>query len=164
MIRLSQFWGLLVGIEEVIREIPALNGALCPLITDQNRTTGYMEIVKRARGRLRAFSTFGASSRGNRPGGRATYAVRTSNSVRAEWNQRIPKRGFRSRRSGPLVRTAELGSIPCAQGPDMVCGAVMMMVLVGLLLRIAGSHRLIAVVMMMAVDFVAQSYFFCKCC
>lgn len=68
VVPLSAFGGLQVDIEEFIREIPALNGTLRPLITDHKRTTPGMEILQRVIRILRASSSVRAPSRGNRAG------------------------------------------------------------------------------------------------
>lgn len=58
-----------MDIEEVIREIPALVGSLRPLITYDKGTMRDGETLQRLGCSLLAFSTGGASSRGNRTDG-----------------------------------------------------------------------------------------------
>lgn len=71
-------WGLRLDIEEVIREKPALDGALCPLILDHNRKTRAREILERFCSNHRASSTGGARSRSNCVDGRVSLRTETS--------------------------------------------------------------------------------------
>lgn len=75
VVPLAKLGVLRVEIREVIRELPAIDGALQQLMYCKKKTNSSQEIIQLVGGSMRGFSAGGAPTWGNRAGGRAV--VRT---------------------------------------------------------------------------------------